>query len=84
MSTSKHSELILDQFTRQAVPFATAPLNSSPTAASEPAIPDSSVRTMIFVACPFAIVWSASRYWIVIVFWSMPCAELKIVCRALA
>jgi SAM-dependent methyltransferase len=25
MSTSKHSELILDQFTRQAVPFATAP-----------------------------------------------------------
>ena len=24
MSTSKHSELILDQFTRQAVPFATA------------------------------------------------------------
>src|SRR5919204_2157021 len=25
MSSSKHSELILDQFTRQAVPFATAP-----------------------------------------------------------
>ena len=24
MSTSKHSDLILDQFTRQAVPFATA------------------------------------------------------------
>src|SRR5438874_1664386 len=25
MATSKHSDLILDQFTRQAVPFATAP-----------------------------------------------------------
>src|SRR5919204_2864419 len=25
MSSSKHSELILDQFTRQAVPFSTAP-----------------------------------------------------------
>ena len=45
VSTSEHSDLILDQFTRQAVPFSTAP-----------SIKDEAALTLIVIAFALMIV----------------------------